>query len=88
MPSEDIKISELIQYQKFDKAAFIIFADLECIIEKIDGCKNNHEIPSSFSMPTILPFRSIENKHNVYKGKDCMITFCKFLKKQVMKMIN
>ena len=43
MPSEDTKISELNQYQIFDKAPFIIYADLECSIEKIDGCKNNPE---------------------------------------------
>ena len=44
MPSEDTKILEFNQYQKFDKAPFTIYADLECIIEKIDGCKNNPEI--------------------------------------------
>ena len=37
MPSEDIKILECNQYQKSDKAQFIIYADLERIIEKIDG---------------------------------------------------
>ena len=37
MPSEDIKILEFNQYQKSDKAKFIIYADLERIIEKIDG---------------------------------------------------
>ena len=40
MPSEDTKILEFNQYKKSDKAPFIIYADLECIIEKIDGCKN------------------------------------------------
>ena len=40
---EDTKILEFDQYQKFDKAPFIIYADLECIIEKIDACKNNSE---------------------------------------------
>ena len=30
MPSEDIKIKEFNQYQKSDKASFIIYADLEC----------------------------------------------------------
>ena len=35
MPSEDTKILELEQYQKSDKAAFIIYAGLECIIDKI-----------------------------------------------------
>ena len=63
MSSENTKILEFNQYQKSDKAPFIIYADLECIIEKVDGCKNNPEnsstskvsenIPSSFSMSTI-----------------------------------
>ena len=26
---------------KSDKALFIIFADLECLLEKTDGCENN-----------------------------------------------
>ena len=43
MPSKDTKILEFNQYQKSDKAPFIIYADLECLIEKIDGCKNNSE---------------------------------------------
>ena len=43
MSSEDTKISELTKH----KALFIIYADLECIIEKIDGCKNNPENSST-----------------------------------------
>ena len=39
MPSEDTKILEFNQYQKSDKAPFIIYADLECLIEKTDGSK-------------------------------------------------
>ena len=41
MASEDTKTLEFNQYQKYDKAPFVIYEDLECIIEKIDGCKNN-----------------------------------------------
>ena len=37
MPSEDTEILEINQFQKSDKATFIIYANLECIIEKIDG---------------------------------------------------
>ena len=33
MPSEDTKILEFNQYQKSDKVPFIIYADLECLIE-------------------------------------------------------
>ena len=86
MPSEDTKILQFNQFQKPDKTPFIIYADLECIIEKTDKCKNNPEnsstakvskhIPSGFSMSTISSFRRIENKHAVYRGKDCMIKFC------------
>ena len=98
MRSEDTKILEFNQYQKSDKAPFIIYADLECIIEKIDGCKNNPEnssttkvsehIPSGFSMSTILSFTSIENKHDVYKGNDCIKKFCEFLREHRIKIIN
>ena len=60
--SEDTKLLEFNQYKKSDKAPFIIYAD-QCMIEKIDGCKNSPEnssttkvsehIPSDFSMSTI-----------------------------------
>ena len=45
-------------------------------------------IPSGFSMSTISSFRSIENKHDVYRGRDCMIKFCEFLREHSMKIIN
>ena len=44
MSSEDTKLLKFNQYQKSDKASFIVHPDLECIIEKIDGYKNNLEI--------------------------------------------
>ena len=43
MSSEDITILELNQYHKSDKAPFIIYADLEYLIVKKDGCKTNPE---------------------------------------------
>ena len=75
MPSEYAKILEFNQYQNSDKAPFIIYADLECLAEKINECKNNPEnsstaevnehIPSSVSMSTISSSRSIENNIEV-----------------------
>ena len=47
MPSEDSKLLEFNRYQESDKAPFIIYADLEYIIEKIDGYKNNPENSST-----------------------------------------
>ena len=56
------------QYCKSDKAPFIIYADLESLIAKIDGCKNNPEklsatklsdhITSGFSMSTMPSFKA------------------------------
>ena len=40
MPSEETKILEFNQYQKSNKAPFIIYGDLESLIENIDQCKN------------------------------------------------
>ena len=98
MPCEDTEILEFNQYQKFDRVPFIIYADLECIIEKIDECKKNPEnssiakvsehIPSGFSMSTISLFRSIESKHDVYRGKDSMKEFCELLRQHGIKIIN
>ena len=47
MSSENTKILEFNEYQKSDKAPFIIYADLECLLGKIEGCKNNPENSST-----------------------------------------
>ena len=39
-------------------------------------------------MSTILSFKSLANKHDIYRGKDCMKKFCEFLRKHAMKIIN
>ena len=39
MPSEVSKILGFNQYQKSDKVPVFIYADLECLIKNIDGCK-------------------------------------------------
>ena len=97
MPSDDTKILKFNQYHKSDEASFIIWADLECITEKIDGCRSNPEnssttklrrhIPSDFSVSKISSFRSIESKHDVCRGKDCMKRFCGFLREHAIKKI-
>ena len=64
------------------------------MIEKTDGCKNNLEnssttklgehIPSGFSMSTLSSFKRIENKNEVYIGKDCMKKLCKSVREHAM----
>ena len=63
MLSEETKRLQFDQSQKSVKVPIFIYADLEWIIKRIDGCKNNPEnlsiakvsghIPSDFSKATI-----------------------------------
>ena len=55
MPFEDTKIWEFNQYQKLDTPPFIIYADLEYIINKADGCKNYPENPSTSKVREHIP---------------------------------
>ena len=94
MPSEVTKILEFNQYQKSDKALFIIYA--ECLIDKIDGCKNNPEnsltkkvsehIASGFSVFAVS--KNIGNRRDVYRGKYRIKRFCKSLKEYAAKITN
>ena len=80
MLSENDKVFN--QYMKSDKMVCIIFADIESLIKKIDGCANNPEnfsttilgehIPCGYSLSIIWAFDHIGNKHTLYRGKDCI----------------
>ena len=69
---------------------------MECFIEKIDRCKNNPEKSStikssghiSFSVSTILSFKSIKNMYDAYRGKDCIKKFPESLREHVVEIIN
>ena len=97
MPSKDYKILEFNQYQKSDKAPCISYADLDCLIKKIEVCRNDPEntsttklcghIRSRFPMSALLSFKTIENKYDVYRGKDCMKKFCESFKDHTMEII-
>ena len=39
-------------------------------------------------MPMISSFKSIKNRHDVYRGIDCMKKFCKSLRKHRMEIIH
>ena len=92
------QIIQFNQYHKSDKLPINIYIDLESLIVKIDGCKNNLEkssatkvsehIPSVFVISAISPFKGIENRHDVNRGKDCMKKLCESLRKHATKIIN
>ena len=81
--SKDTKILEFNQYWKSDRTSSIIYADLESLIKRTDGCNYNSEKSSttkvgkhilcSYSMSIIWPFDGIKNNHNVYREKDIYV---------------
>ena len=98
MPNEDNKIIKYNQEEKSIRFPFIIYADLECLLEKISTCYNNPEesstteinkhTPSGYSLFTHRSFDKTKNKLDYYRDDDCMAKFCKDLREQATKIIN
>ena len=98
MPSPNHNIIKYNQGEKSLKLPFTIYADLECLLEKIDTCYNNpdlssttkinHHTPSGYSIFTHCSYDKSKNKLNYYRGEDCMKRFCKYLKEHAIKIIN
>ena len=98
MPNEDNKIIKYNQREKSIKLPFVIYADLECLLEKMSTCNNNPKessttetnkyIPSGYSLFTNFSFDKTKNKLDYYRGKDCMKKFCKNLREHATKIIN
>ena len=98
MPSPNNNIIKYNQGDKSLKLPFIIYADLECLLKKIDTCQNNPDlssttkinqhIPSGYSMYTNCSFDKSNNKLSYYRGEDCMKRFCKDLKDHATKIID
>ena len=98
MPDEDNKIIKYYQGEKSIRSPFIIYADLECLLEKMSTCFNNLEesstteinkhTPSGYSLFTHCSFDKTKNKLDYYRGDNCMEKFCKDLREHTTKIIN
>ena len=95
MPTEKKKMLEFNQYMKLDKIPYIIYADIESWIRKIDGFAINPEkfstvkigenVSCEYSMSNIWGFDRIGNNHPLYRRKDCMKKVLWFLKRTSQK---
>ena len=98
MPNEDNKIIKYNQGGKSIRSPFIIYPDLECLLEKISTCYNNFEessttetnkhTPSGYSLFTHCSFDKTKYKLDYYRGDNCMEKFCKDLGEHATKIIN
>ena len=95
------KNNKTIKYnlgEKSMKLPFVIYADLECLLEKMSTCINNpnesstteinKHTPSGYSIFTHCYFDESKNKLNYCRKDDCMNKFCKDLREHVTKIIN
>ena len=90
MPTKNNNIIKYNQGEKSIKLPFVIYADLDCLLEKMSTCQNNpnesstpeinKHIPSGYSLFTHCLFDRAKNKLDHYRGKDCMKKFCKDLR--------
>ena len=90
MPNEDNKIIKYNQGGEYIRSPFIIYADLECLLEKISTCHNNpnesstteisKHTRSGYSLFTHCSFDKTESKLDYYRGDDCMKKFSKDLR--------
>ena len=97
MPNEDNKILKYSHGEKSMKTPFIIYADLESLLEKMNICYDNPEksstnkinkhTPSGYSLFTHCSFNITKNKLDYYRGEDCMKKFCLDLREHATKMI-
>ena len=95
---EDNKILKYSPGEKSMKVPFIIYADVESLLEKMSTGHNNPEkssttkinkhAPSGYSFFTNCSFDLTKNKLDCYRCKDCMKRFCKDLKQHATKIIN
>ena len=98
MPTKDNNIIKYNQGEKSIKLPFVVYAGLECLLEKMSTCTNNpnesstteinKHIPSGYSIFTHCSFGQTKNKLNYYRGKDFMKKFCKDLREHATKIIN
>ena len=98
MPNEDNKILKYNHGEKSLKVLFMIYADLECLLDKTHSCQNNPKksytekktkhTPSGYSWFTCCLFDASKNELGYYRGKDCMEKFCKDLREDALKIIN
>ena len=90
MSTKDNNTIKYNQGEKSIKLPFVIYADLECLLEKISTCQNNPNESSTtdYLLFTLCSFDKSKNKLDYYRGKDCMKKFCKDLRTHATKVIN
>ena len=94
--TEDTAMFVFKQYLKCIKAPYMVYTDVESLIERIDGWKNNPDqssttktgecIPCEYSVSMIQAFDSIGNNGNVCRSEIAGKTICESLREYTIKI--
>ena len=97
-PKENNEILKYNRGEKSMKVPFIIYTDLESLLQRMNTCHNNPEkssatkinkyAPSGYSLITQCSFDSTKHKFDYYRRKNCMKNFCIDLKEHATRIIN
>ena len=98
MPEKDHRILKYNHGEKYIKVPFIIYPDIESLLEKMNTCHNNPEkssaikinkyAPSGHSLFTHCSFDTTKIKLDCYRGKNCMKNFFLDFREHATKIIN
>ena len=97
MPDKDNNILKYNPGEKCMRVPFIIYTDLEPLLENISICHNdpnksstikiNKHTSSGYSLSTHCSFDNTKNWLSYYRGEDCIKMLCKELKEHVERII-
>ena len=98
MPKKNDNILKYNHGEKSLKVRFIIYTNLEPLLEEMSTCHNNPKNSSTtkiikhrasgYSLFTNCSFDAAKNNFDCYKGKDCMKNFFIDLREHATKIIN
>ena len=95
MPKNENKILEYKENQKPKKAPFVIYSDLECLLEETNDdnenkqttAVNNHT-PSGYSIYAQCSFDDNKNKLDHYRSEDCIEKLTVHLKNHATNILD
>lgn len=81
MPSDENKCIKFKNFQYQEMVPYVLYADLECILEKVEDNTNENtkyiqkHSPCSIAYYLKCSFDDAQSKFKLYRGKDCMEWF-------------
>ena len=97
MFDKDNSILKYNSEEKHMRVLFIMYVDMECLLENISTCHNDpnksstikidEHTPSGYSLLAYCSFDNTKNRLSYYRGQDCKKMLCKELKEHAKRVI-